>query len=47
MRAYSGDPRRHSQSLRLIDVAATLISTCPALGDGVGTSSVRNTSGDP
>jgi hypothetical protein len=47
MRAYSGDPRRHSQSLRLIDVAATLISTCPAAGDGVGTSSIRNTSGDP
>ena len=47
MRAYSGEPRRHSQSLRLIDVAATLSNTCPAPGDGVGTSSIRNTSGDP
>jgi hypothetical protein len=31
----------------LIDVAATLTSTCPAAGDGVGISSIRNTSGDP
>ena len=47
MRAYSGEPRRHSQSLRLTDVAATLTSTCPAAGDGTGTSSTRSTSGGP
>ena len=38
---------RHSQSLRLTDVAATLTSTCPAPGDGTGTSSTRSKSGDP
>jgi hypothetical protein len=47
MRAYIGDPRRHSQSLRLTDVAATRTRTCPAAGDGTGTSSTRNTSGPP
>ena len=34
IRAYAGDPRRHSQSLRLTDVAATLTRTWPAAGDG-------------
>ena len=47
MRAYSGEPRRHSQSLRFTDVAATRTSTCPAAGTGTGTCSMRNTSGGP
>jgi len=46
-RAYKGEPRRDSQSLRLTDVAATRTRTCPAAGDGVGTSSTRSTSGGP
>ena len=47
IRAYAGDPRRHSQSLRLTDVAATCTRTWPAPGAGIGTSSMRSTSGDP
>ena len=47
IRAYAGDPRRPSQSLRLTEVAATFTRTCPAAGDGTGTSSIRSTSGDP
>ena len=46
-REYAGEPVSLSQSLRLIEVAATLTSTCPAAGDGVGTSSTRSTSGRP
>ena len=46
-RAYSGAPRRHSQSERLTDVAKTLRSTWFVVGDGVGTSSTRNNSGGP
>ena len=34
IRAYAGDPRRPSQSLRLTEVAATFTSTCPAAGVG-------------
>ena len=37
-RAYAGQPRRPSQSLRLTDVATTRTSTCPARGDGTATS---------
>ena len=46
-RAYAGEPRRVSQSLRFTDVAATRTSTCPEAGDGIGTSSTRSTSGGP
>ena len=45
--ACPGIPRSPSQSERLIDVAATLTSTCFAPGDGIGTSSMRSTSGGP
>src|SRR5580765_1654207 len=47
IRAYAGDPRRHSQSLRLTDVAATFTRTWPAAGEGIGTSATRKTSQDP
>ena len=47
IRAYAGLPVRHSQSLRLSDVAATFTRTCPAAGEGMATSSTRRTSGDP
>ena len=41
IRAYAGDPRRHSQSLRLTEVAAIFTRTWPAPGVGTGTSSTR------
>jgi hypothetical protein len=47
MRAYSGEPVKPSQSLRLTDVAAILTRTCPASGVGIGTSATRSTSGEP
>ena len=47
IRAYAGDPRRHSQSLRLTEVAAIFTRTWPAAGEGIGTSSTRSNSGDP
>src|SRR6185369_3921009 len=47
MREYRGEPRRVSQSLRLTEVAAILTSTCPAVGDGLGSCSIRNTPGGP
>ena len=36
MRAYAGEPRRHSQSLRFTDVAATLKPDLADAGDGIG-----------
>ena len=44
MREYSGEPRKVSQSLKLTEVAAISTSTCWAVGDGLGTFSIRNTS---
>ncbi len=47
IRAYTGEPWRHSQSLRFNDVAATLTRTWSLPGSGIGTSSTRSTSGPP
>jgi hypothetical protein len=47
MRAYSGLPRRNSQSDALTETECTLIRTWPSPGRGRSTSSSRNTSADP
>ncbi len=47
MRAYAGEPTRHSQSERFTDVASTSTSTCFARGVGTARCSRRSTSGGP
>jgi len=44
-RAYVGEPRSVSQSLRLTDVPAILTSTCPGAGVGMAISSTRSADG--